>query len=155
LWTGTAESHIRRAVDTYINPLGPGSYNLPQMTGRLSYDAKRRNLPSFSFGARVKQGYHKGLDIDFKGRQSPSATKYSPKLGVSSLEQGPSLGTMAKGKKFSNDLEPQSIKHTKATIPIQYSSIFASQVSPSTERLLINRDRGLDASEFLNNTLYN
>jgi len=125
------------------------------MTGRLSYDAKRRNLPSITFGARVKQSYHRGLDIDFKGSQSPSVTKYSPKLGVSSLEQGtPSLGTMSKGRKFKNDLEPQSIKTTTATIPIQYSSIFSSQVSPSTERLLNDRGRGHDATEFLNSTLY-
>ena len=73
----TSEHEIMRAMSTYLNRVGPGQHNMPNLTGRNNTLSKMHNSPSFTFRAKVTQPFFKGREVDFVGRASPPATKYS------------------------------------------------------------------------------
>jgi hypothetical protein len=78
LFTGTTEEEHSKAARTYLNSIGPGQYNLPQLTGRYSIETKRKNIPLISFGPKTKSPWHPEYHTDFVGKKSPAPTKYSP-----------------------------------------------------------------------------
>ena len=118
IFTGTSIEEHDKANRTYLNELGPGQYNLPAMTGRHSIEAKRRNLPSISFGPKTKQPWHPEYATDFVGKTSPAPTRYSPqpsKLAGRNIER---MGKFSNDKKFR---EPSSITTLRETLPVAYS----------------------------------
>ena len=50
IWTGTSQLEQEKAERTYMNPLGPGTYDLPSLTGRFAVESNKRNIPALSFG---------------------------------------------------------------------------------------------------------
>lgn len=121
VFTGTGDNEYSKAHRTYLNEIGPGQYNLPELTGRHSLDTKRRNIPLISFSPRTKAPWHDEFHKDFVGQTSPPSTRYSPMLGKTSGEQSVSkLGIIGAEKKFR---EPTSVTNLRQSLPVQYSGI--------------------------------
>ena len=100
-----------------MNPLGPGTYELPSLTGRYAIESNKRNIPALSFGQRLnKQGWHKDMTVDFVGKSSPPSTTYTPIKA-----DNPALGKINNEKKFR---EPMSVTTLRQTLPIQYAPIY-------------------------------
>lgn len=78
---GSTQKQVNRAHDIYMNHIGPGQYQLPNLTGRKNITSKNKNGQMFSMRSKGKiPVYHPGLEDEFVGSQSPEATKYSPKV---------------------------------------------------------------------------
>ena len=94
-----------------MNPVGPGAYSLPPLTGRFSIESKRRNIPALSFGQKVhKVGWHRDLHTDFVGQSSPPVTTYNP-----TKEDRVKLGKIPIEKKFR---EPTSVTTLRESVPV-------------------------------------
>jgi len=44
-FTGVGDMALKRAEDTFLNMSGPGTYNLPSLTGRANQETKHKNFP--------------------------------------------------------------------------------------------------------------
>lgn len=107
---------LDKASRTYLNDVGPGQYNLPPLTGRHSLEAKRRNIPSISFGLKTKAPWHNEFHTDFVGKSSPPSTRYSPMPGRTSVERNiTKLGKIGSEKKFK---EVSSIAKLRESMPV-------------------------------------
>ena len=116
IFTGSPYKVHNRAESTYLSGLGPGQYNLPELTGRHSLHSKVRNLPNISLAIPVKQSWHHEFHVDFVGLSSPPSTRYSPPLGKKSGQKSTTkLGIVGQEKKF---LEPSSVTSLKERLPI-------------------------------------
>ena len=122
IFTGTNIEDAEKAHRTYLNELGPGQYNLPQLTGRHSLESKRRNIPNISFAARTKMPWTEEFHTDFVGKSSPPSTRYSPPIGKTSGEGSTvKLGRIGSDKKFR---EPTSVTKLRESLPVSYGSAY-------------------------------
>lgn len=106
-----------------MNTVGPGQYNLPLLCGTKTIETRKRNLPLISFRIKTKPSYHKELQKEFIGTESPAPIKYSPKHEMSSLKLSPSSISIGKTHKFFEPLSLSYNKYIKDNIPHYYSSI--------------------------------
>ena len=67
IFTGTGELEHEKAERTYLNPVGPGMYKLPNLTGRHAIESQKKNIPMISFGKKTKQPWHVELERGFIG----------------------------------------------------------------------------------------
>lgn len=67
IFTGTGEMEHEKAERTYLNPVGPGMYKLPSLTGRHAIESQKKNIPMISFGKKTKQPWHVELERGFIG----------------------------------------------------------------------------------------
>ena len=68
----------------YVNLSGPGDYDIPDFADREHGEAysEHRTCPKYSMGPKTKQPYFPDYEVDFKGNDSPGATKYNPNHNV-------------------------------------------------------------------------
>ena len=122
VFTGTNQDDHDKAHRTYLNELGPGQYNLPQLTGRYSLESKRRNHPNISIAHPTKTPWNAEYHTDFVGKSSPPSTRYSPQMGKKSGERSTTnLGKIGNEKKFR---QPTSVTVLKETLPVQYGGAY-------------------------------
>jgi len=88
------------------------------MFGKQS-ETRKRNLPSITFGSKVKAVPYKELVKELVGTHSPAA-KYDPKVNASSLRLSPSQVSIGKSPRFFEPLELGFDKHLKGNVPVQY-----------------------------------
>ena len=68
----------------YVNLAGPGDYDIPGFADREYGEAysEHRTCPRFTMAPKTKQPYFPNYEGDFKGSDSPGATKYNPNLAI-------------------------------------------------------------------------
>lgn len=110
LITGTTDRQYRRAIETFMNNVGPGQYNLPPLTGRISHDPIQGNVPKATFSKGNKRAFFPEFERENLGKYSPDTITPSPIFSGRSK-----LGCSTKTKRF---------QESKATIdlPISYQT---------------------------------
>ena len=122
IFTGSSRKEHEHAANTYLNATGPGTYDLPSLTGRHSLNSKLRNPPKISLASHVKAPWHAGYHVDFVGLTSPPSTRYSPMLGIKSGDRSTTqMGIVGSEKKFR---EPTSVTNLKKQLPVQYGGSY-------------------------------
>lgn len=66
-------------MSTFLNKTSAADYNLPKMTGSKIMVSNKKNQPSWNLHSKTKISWFPGRDIEFKGKNSPPPTNYSPK----------------------------------------------------------------------------
>jgi hypothetical protein len=103
-----------------MNHIGPGQYQLPNLTGRKNITSKNKNGQMFSMRSKGKiPVYHPGLEDEFVGSQSPEATKYSPKVNYLSKYDSTKSLAISTTPKYQ---QPSSITNLRASVPVQYTA---------------------------------
>jgi hypothetical protein len=110
---GSDEAQIKRANQIYLNQSGPGSYEVRSMFSQKVVTSNQPNVPSYTMRNKVKGGYSIDVASDYRGRNSPSVTHYSPNhmLGKSSSRSM----IMAKAPKHQTN---STMDHLRASLPI-------------------------------------
>lgn len=70
----TRESSVQslnRALKSFLNPAGPGDYNIPSCFGNKSIEGSKRNMPSISFKERRPIPPTREFANLYVGRHSP------------------------------------------------------------------------------------
>jgi hypothetical protein len=114
---GTSERELHKALKTYLNCTGAGDYNIRKLIGEKMIETSKKNAPSFSFASKTKMSWFPEHHVDFLGKSSPAATKYSPKGDRYSKNASYSVG---KVKRFQI---PSSIETLHKNVPHHYQTL--------------------------------
>ena len=75
---GTNPKQIMRAFETYMNPVGPQDYDLPQLIGTKPVQSEFKNDGHYSLKYRTKLSWFPSRHAEFQAKDAPPCTNYSP-----------------------------------------------------------------------------
>ncbi|CDW87071.1 UNKNOWN [Stylonychia lemnae] len=117
-----SSSDLDRALSTYLNPVGPGQYNLKSLIGNQIIEGPMRNGPCYSLKKKTNTSWFPEMKVDFQGKDSPGFNHYSPSRDNQNFKNV--QFSVGKQDRF---FEQTHIKVLKSNLPIQYQPISQEQ----------------------------
>lgn len=151
----------------FSHKAGPGAYNLPQLVGKFSMVADKKNQPAYSIGKQSKEKILilcKSQAEVSKGNSSPGVWKYDPE--VLKLKPKPQIAMIGREKRFLHNKDKEFII---MSIPHFYDDIDRNGIKNSANKtnwfpkfsrfkerdIKLNESKNLPSSQSYNDCLYN